>query len=172
MILEPDSGLSRPRDVAVARKRMVAFLLALPLVVALTAGAGWLFGGAAARLHPTVELAERSPPICRRSRWKNCPTPERLALTRAEKQAKDLVPRALELRDRFRSRRILVRLVDRRRDRRKADQPRHGPASGRIPAQPHRLLRLRPLLLSSCPQERIRLGLAPTPEMIAAHPPA
>jgi polyferredoxin len=169
VIQEPDAGLSRPRDVAVARRRVFAVLVALPVVIAAGAGLGLLFGRAASRLHPTVELAEvytsQLPPesIARLS------NPQRLALTRAEKQAKELLPRAQELQRRFRSAGlwfgawaglvIAVKLVSLGMVRRRSEY------------QPDRTGCFAcARCFASCPQERIRLGLAPTPEMIAAHP--
>lgn len=169
LILEPDAGLSRPRDVAAARKRVVIFLVAMPVIVALSAGAGWLFGGAAARLHPTVDLAERHAAHLSPESLAALSNPQRLALTRAEKQAKDLVPRAIELRERFRTAGLWfglwtgvvigVKLVS------------LGMVRRRNEYQPDRTgCYACARCFASCPQERIRLGLAPTPEIIASHP--
>ncbi|MGE3312479.1 MAG: 4Fe-4S binding protein, partial [Limisphaerales bacterium] len=58
IIREPDPGWVRPRDVARARRRILAALAALPVLALAGTGAGWLFGGVAARLHPTVALVE------------------------------------------------------------------------------------------------------------------
>ena len=168
VIVEPDPGLSRPRDVASARRRMLVFLAAMPVVVGLLAGVGWLFGGAAARLHPTVELGERYAAHLSSESLARLTQPQRLALTRAEKQAKDLIPRALELRSRFRTAGLWfgvwtgvvlgVKLIS------------LGMVRKRTEYQPDRTgCYACARCFSSCPQERIRLGLAPTPAMIEAH---
>lgn len=168
VIDEPDTGLARPREVVSARRRVVTLLGWLPVVLMLGAGAGWLFGAAAARLHPTVALADQyreklGPEILARLR-----NPARLALGRAEKQAKELLPRADDLRRRFRTGGLWfglwcgvvvgVKLVS------------LGMVRRRNEYQPDRAACLAcARCFASCPQERIRLGLAPEPVGVAAH---
>lgn len=167
VIREPDAGLTRPRDVALARRRVIAVLVALPLIVAAGAGIGWVFGGAAARLHPTVELAETYASRLSPETVAALKNPQRLALNRAEKQAKVILPRALDLRQRFRTAGVWfgvwsgivvgIKLVSLGMVRRRTDY------------EPDRTgCYACARCFASCPQERIRLGLAPTPEMVAA----
>jgi len=169
VILEPDAGLVRPRDVAAARRLMIVCLAAFPLVVALGAGSGWLFGGAASRWHPTVELAERYTARLSPEAVAGLSNPQRLALTRAEKQARNLVPKAVDLQRRFRTAGLWfgiwtgvvigVKLVS------------LGMVRRRSEFQPDRTgCYACARCFASCPQERIRIGLAPVPATVAAHP--
>ncbi len=171
VIREPDSGLVRPREVSAARRRMIGFLVAFPFIIAVGAGVGWLFGGAAARLHPTVDLAETYAARLAPEVVAGLATPQRLALTRAEKQAKDLLPRAMELRARFRTAGLWfgiwsgvvigVKLIS------------LGMARRRLDYEPDRTgCYACARCFATCPQERIRLGLAPTPEGVALPHPA
>ncbi len=167
VIREPDAGLSRPRDVATARRRVITVLVLLPLIVAAGAGVGWVFGGSAARMHPTVELAETYAQRLSPESIARLNNAQRLALTRAEKQAKVLLPRALDLRERFRTAGLWfgvwsgivvgIKLVSLGMVRRRADY------------EPDRTgCYACARCFASCPQERIRLGLTPIPEGVIA----
>lgn len=169
VIREPDTGISKPREVATARRRAVLLLVSLPFLVAAGAGIGWVFGGAAARMHPTVSLAEvysrRLPPEA----VERLANPERLALTRAERQARDLVPRAVELRERFRTAGLWfgvwgglvvgLKLLSSGMVRKRGDY------------EPDRTgCYACARCFASCPQERIRLGEVPMPVEVVPHP--
>lgn len=168
VIREPDPGLTRPREVAVARRRLVWLLAVVPLVLAAGAGAGWWFGGAAARLHPTVELADRHAARLTAEAVARLTLPKRLALTRAEKQSAELGPQAAELRARFRTAGLwfgiwagavlAIRWVSQAMVRRRAE---YEPDRAGCFACAR--------CFSSCPQERIRLGLAPLPAIVSPH---
>ncbi len=101
VIREPDPGTVRPRDLAVARRRLVAALVAFPFVLATGAAVGWTFGRAAAGLHPSVALAESFARQAPGDASAHLTNPERLALARAAREAPELLPRALELERRF-----------------------------------------------------------------------
>lgn len=169
VILEPDAGLSRPREVSLARRRVLICLAVLPVAIGLGAGSGWLLGGAAARLHPTVALAEEHVRQHSPEDLAALSNPERLALSRAERQERELMPRARELQGRFRwaglwfgvwtGLVIGIKLTSLGMIRRRSEfQPdRTGCfACARC--------------FASCPQERIRLGEAPAPECVVDHP--
>lgn len=169
VIREPDTGLVKPREVAVARRRIIAVLIALPFIVTLGAGIGRVFGGAAARMHPTVELAEVYARRLSPEAVAALANPQRLALGRAEKQARELLPRALDLRDRFRTAGLWfgvwsgvvigLKLVSLGMVRRRGDY------------EPDRTgCYACARCFASCPQERIRLGLAPAAEHVEPHP--
>lgn len=169
IIQEPDAGLVRPKDVSKARRRIVVALVALPVLTVLGAGSGWVFGGAAARMHPTVALVEAYGQS-RASMATAEPTlATRLALGRAERQSKELLPQAEALRAKFRMAGlwfgvwcglvVAIKWISlgmvRRRDEYQPDRTACF-ACARC--------------FSSCPQERIRLGWLPTPEAVVTHP--
>ncbi len=164
-IESPDAGLVRAREVAPARSAVRRALAWLPVWLVLGAVVGWGFGRGAAWWHPTVRLAlahqeltqRGTPPEVEPSR------PDRLALARAEREARELLPRAADLARRMELaglglgvwtgmviglKFLSVGMVRRRSE----FQPDRGAcvACARC--------------FTSCPQERIRLGLAPSPE--------
>jgi NosR/NirI family nitrous oxide reductase transcriptional regulator len=99
VIQAPDSGLATPAEFKRARRRVLAWVAAAPLLIAAGGGAGWVFGDAAARFHPTVKLARfyaRAP-----EDTTSLLTAERLAVERVEREAAILLPRAAELKGRF-----------------------------------------------------------------------
>lgn len=169
VILEPDQGLSRPRDVAVARRRVLVAVALLPLVVAAGGATGWVFGRAAAHLHPTVALAEQWTRQLPPDAIAALSNPERLALGRAERQARELVPAAITLQAQFRKAGLWfgvwtglvvgIKLISLGMVRRRGEY------------QPDRTgCYACARCFASCPQERIRTGLAPVPESVALHP--
>lgn len=169
VIQESDAGMVRPREVGLARRRMVLFLALLPVMVAAGAGIGWLGGGVAARLHPTVSLAENHARRLSPESVAGLSTPERLALERAERQVKELIPRAVDLRERFRRAGLWfgiwsglvigIKLIS------------LGMVRRRTEYQPDRTGCFAcARCFASCPQERIRRGLAPLPEAVVPHP--
>lgn len=169
IIREPDAGLARPKEVMTARRRIVLALGVFPLLLGLGAGAGWMFGGAAARMHPTVALVEDYGRASERGMPANPTLAERLALGRAERQSKDLLPRAEELRGRFRRAGLWfgvwcgvvigVKWIS------------LGMVRRRDEFQPDRTACFAcARCFASCPQERIRRGWAPTPESVVPHP--
>jgi ferredoxin len=169
VIREPDAGLSKPRDVGTARRRAIAVLVALPFVVLAGAGIGRVFGGAAARMHPTVQLAETYSLRLDAEAIARLANPERLALTRAEKQARDLVPKAVELREKFRTAGLWfgvwsglvvgIKLISLGMVRRRSDY------------EPDRTgCYACARCFASCPQERIRIGATPAPLSVLPHP--
>ncbi|MBL9134228.1 MAG: 4Fe-4S binding protein [Verrucomicrobiales bacterium] len=170
VIQEPDSGLTRPRDLAVARRGLVWALAALPLVIAVSAGGGWLFGRVAAQWHPTVALAEDYARQLPPEAVAQLPNPDRLALGRAERQAKELLPRAMELRRQFRTAGLWfgiwtglvigIKLISIGMVRRRSEF---------LPDRTACFACAR--CFASCPQERIRLGWTPMPEAVGAHLP-
>ncbi|MCC7377511.1 MAG: 4Fe-4S binding protein [Verrucomicrobiales bacterium] len=168
VIQEPDAGLTRPRDLAVARRGLVWALVALPFILAFAGGAGWLFGRAASRWHPTVALAESYARQLSPEAVAQLPNPERLALGRAERQAKELLPRATEVRRQFRVAGLWfglwtglvigIKLVSIGMVRRRSEF---------VPDRTGCFACAR--CFASCPQERIRLGWVPTPEVVGSH---
>jgi polyferredoxin len=169
IIREPDPGLLRPKEVSTARRGILVALAALPMLVLAGGGVGWVFGGAAARLHPTVALVEDYGDSLARGVPAEPTLPDRLALDRAERQSKDLLPRAEELRGKFRlaglwfgvwcglvvSMKWISLGMVRRRDEFQPDRTACF-ACARC--------------FSSCPQERIRLGWLPAPDAVVTHP--
>jgi ferredoxin len=98
---EPQAGHPEPGGLARERRRLAFLLLLLPLLVA---GGAWLgrgFSASAARLDPTVSLAERY------LREKDQPvktgvlTPDDLALDRARENHEELIRSAVGIRQRF-----------------------------------------------------------------------
>ncbi|MBL9127980.1 MAG: 4Fe-4S binding protein [Verrucomicrobiales bacterium] len=169
IIREPDPGLSRPKEVASARRRIVVALVVFPVLAAAGAAAGWVFGGTAARLHPTVALVEDYGRSLERGLPPNPTLAEKLALQRAERQSKELLPRAEDLRGRFRDAGLWfgvwcglvigVKWIS------------LGMARRRDEFQPDRTACFAcARCFASCPQERIRRGWLPTPEAVVPHP--
>ncbi len=169
VIREPDAGLVRPKDVARARRGIVCALVALPILAVAGAGCGWVFGGAASRMHPTVALVEDYGRSLNREIAADAPLAERLAMARAERQSKELLPEAEALRERFRLAGLWfgvwcgvvvgVKWVS------------LGMVRRREEFQPDRTTCFAcARCFESCPQERIRLGWLPTPATVAPHP--
>lgn len=160
VIREPDPGLSKPADIRLARRQVLIALGLLPILLVAGAWAGRTGGAAAAGLHPTVELAEVYAARLGPEALDRLANPQRLALTRAERQARDLVPRAMDLRSRFRTAGLWfgvwsglvigIKLIS------------LGMVRKRGEYEPDRTGCFAcARCFSSCPQERIRLGLAP-----------
>lgn len=168
VIREPDEGLVRPAEVVSARRRILVALAVLPALIAIGAWAGRVGANAAARLHPAVDLAETYASRLSPEAVAQLANPERLALTRAEKQARQLVPRAMDLRERFRTAGLWfgvwsglvigVKLIS------------LGMVRKRGEYEPDRTgCYACARCFASCPQERIRLGESVgTPAAIAA----
>ena len=98
---EPWAPPPNPLSLRLERKRLAGFLVLLPVLIGLT---GWLGGRlsvAASRLHPDVALAERFVSHAGQPIRGVSQTPETLALSRAEKNPKELLAAALETRRRF-----------------------------------------------------------------------
>ncbi|HNQ87672.1 MAG TPA: 4Fe-4S binding protein [Verrucomicrobiota bacterium] len=100
-IREPAPAAGPPTALDRDRRRLGWFLLGLPLLVFLTGWGGSHLGPPASRLHPTVALAERylapaetRPPVA-------TPTPESLALDRANQDPKTLLTEARRIQQRF-----------------------------------------------------------------------
>lgn len=159
VIREPDDGLVRPAEVALARRRIVVALALLPLLAMAGAWVGRVGANAAARLHPAVDLAETYAARLSPEAVAQLANPQRLALTRAEKQARQLVPRAADLRQRFRTAGLWfgvwsglvigIKLISLGMVRKRGDY------------EPDRTgCYACARCFASCPQERIRLGLA------------
>jgi len=169
IIREPDAGLVRPREVATARRRVILALVMSPVLVLVGAGAGWVFGGAAARLHPTVALVEDYGIVLERGMPEAPGQAERVAHERVERQARELLPRAEDLRGRFRKAglwfgiwcgvALAVKWVS------------LGMARRREDFEPDRTACVAcARCFESCPQERIRRGWVMAPEAVTPHP--
>ncbi len=99
---EPEATRPEPRDLAQDRKRLVLLLFLLP---ALVAGGGWVgfrFSAAAAKLHPTVGLAESFLRAQGSPRKTGALSPDDLALERARQTPKEILTEAAAVRHRFR----------------------------------------------------------------------
>lgn len=101
-IREPSSGTPEPVSLASERRRLGWQLAALPLL--LLAG-GWLgsnLGVVASRVHPTVALAERHLREQQAPVQHGVQTREALALDRAQRESKEILATALEVRRKLR----------------------------------------------------------------------
>lgn len=167
VIREPDAGLKKPAEVRTVRQQVWRYLVILPVLIGLGMLAGGGFGKVAARWHPTVDLAERFAAASLGTGVPPATLAERVALERAERQARELVPQALALKERFGRAGIWfgawcglvigVRLLS------------VGMVRRRTEFEPDRGACLTcARCFSSCPQERIRRGLAPQPETTVA----
>jgi polyferredoxin len=98
---EPAAGKPEPSRLGADRRRLVLLLGLVPLLMAGCGWVGWKFSGPAARLHPTVDLAERF------VREQNTPTPsgalspDQLALERARQTPKEILTEAAGIRRKF-----------------------------------------------------------------------
>ncbi len=161
-IESPEPGLVRAKEIAPARSGIWRALAWLPVWMVVGAAVGWGFGRGAAALHPTVHLA-----LARQETVEGAAEgsrPDRLALARAEREARELTPRAAELVRRMQYaglglgawtglviglKVLSVGMVRRRNE-----------------FQPDRSACVAcARCFESCPQERIRLGLTPSPEI-------
>jgi len=98
---EPSAGAVEPKLLGPERRRLGRLLLLTPLLIAAGAGLGAKLSVAAAKVHPTVQLAERY------ARQQKDPvpygvmTPEALSLQRAESDPEAMLKSAAEIRRRF-----------------------------------------------------------------------
>ena len=98
---EPVASNTDAQILATDRRRLALLLALLPFLIAGGVGVGWRFSLPAARLHPTVALAERL------VREQGIPpksgalSPDDLALDRARQAPKDALVAAVEIRRRF-----------------------------------------------------------------------
>lgn len=168
-IEEPEPGLVRSKDVAPARSAIWRGLGWLPVWVVVGTVVGWGFGRGAASLHPTVHLAlaaQSAGAGTSEPRAESVSRPDRLALARAEREMRELLPRAADLIRRMQiagaglgawtglvvGLKILGAGMVRRRSEFQPDRS-ACVACARC--------------FASCPQERIRLGMTPSPEWLA-----
>ena len=176
-INHPSAPTPAPKTVAAERGRFLGLIAALPVLVLAGAWLGSRFSEPASRLHPNVGLAEfylqqQSP-----AAQTNLTTVQELALSRAQKEAAELLPEAVAVRRRFVLAGALfgvwIALVV------GAKQLGFSFWRKRTDYEPDRagcLACARCFL--SCPQERVRLGLMPADEAAAiavraaASPPA
>jgi ferredoxin len=163
-IREPVLMPTTPKALAPARRRLGWLVVALPL--ALAAG-GWLGSQLSvplSRLHPTVALAEKYADPKRPAVVPNPPTPDSLALGRAERDAREVIARAVEVRDKFKvsgwlfggwtALVVMVKLFGLSV---RPDRTEFEPDRGACVACARCFL--------SCPNERVRLGLMPASEL-------
>jgi Fe-S-cluster-containing hydrogenase component 2 len=102
-IRAPTASPQTPQALAVDRQRFSRLLLlALPLV-AFGAFGGSKLGVATSRVHPTVELAEAFVATNKPPNQPGVRTPESLALARAERESKQLLAAALDIRQRLKT---------------------------------------------------------------------
>ncbi len=98
---EPQTIPLEPKSLRRDRARLALLLLSVPLLMAGGGWVGWRFGGAAATLHPTVNLAERY------VREEKIPvtgpalSPEALSLERARQNPQELLEQAAAVRRKF-----------------------------------------------------------------------
>lgn len=100
-IREPTTAPANPQVLAPDRRRLGWLLLLLPVLVA---GGGWLSAKLSvplSKLHPTVSLAEKFADPKKPVTAPNPPTPDSLALGRAERDPQLLLTSAVEIRRRF-----------------------------------------------------------------------
>jgi polyferredoxin len=97
----PENPNLTPEKAAGERRRLAVLLLLLPLLVASFGWLGWKFSATAARVHPTVSLAEKF------VREQNTPvktgvlSPDELALERARQEPRELLMDAAKIRRKF-----------------------------------------------------------------------
>ncbi len=162
----PAAPAPAAKAVAAERGRFLGLLAALPVLVLAGAWVGSRFGAPASQLHPSVALAEfyleQQSPTART----NLTKVEELALSRAQKEAPELLPAAVEARRRFTLAGALfgvwVALVLGFKQlgfsfwRKRTDyEPDRGACVGCARC------------FLACPQERVRLGLMPAEEAAA-----
>jgi ferredoxin len=98
---EPESSAAEPQALTGDRRRLAVLILLVPVLLAGGGWLGWRFGVPAARLHPTVSLADRL------VREEGTPgkigvqSPDDLALTRARQGPQELLSEAASLRHQF-----------------------------------------------------------------------
>jgi len=100
-IREPAVSAQNPQALALDRARLSWLLLLAPLLVAVGALGGSKLSVAAARVHPTVALAEKFIAPNKPPNQPGARTPESLALARAEQGPKALLAAAMNIRRRF-----------------------------------------------------------------------
>ncbi|MBX3747000.1 MAG: 4Fe-4S binding protein [Verrucomicrobiae bacterium] len=168
-IREADPVPARPAVLGQARRRVVGWLVGLPLLMAAGALLGGWAGGAASRLDPTVRLMALRAEVLGGGTTDGWRHSDRLALERADREADELNLQAAQTRERFRTAGIgfgvwsgLVvgwRLIS------------LGMVRRRTEFEPDRAACVAcARCFESCPQERIRLGLAPEPVSVAMTP--
>jgi ferredoxin len=98
---EPESGQPPAASLVPDRRRLSWLLALVPVLIAAGTLLGRQFSGPASRLHPTVALAEQlvkeqgAPPRT------GLPTPDDLALARAQQTPKEILSAAAQIRQRF-----------------------------------------------------------------------
>src|SRR5262249_8493010 len=98
---EPQAIPLEPQSLRRDRTRLALLLAAIPLLMASGGWVGWKFSGAAATLHPSVNLADRY------VREEKIPvtgpalSPEDLALERARQNPQELLEQAAAVRQKF-----------------------------------------------------------------------
>lgn len=166
---EPTPAGATSEPAPVQRRRIGWLLLALPVLVAAGALIGWQLGAPAARLHPTVELAERY--VQQKLQPVAYPpsSPEALSLVRAEADPEALLASARKIRERM----VLAGWL-------------FGGWAGLVIGLKLLTLSLRPVrtdwepdrgacvacarCFESCPNEQVRRGLIPAAPPLAAAP--
>ncbi len=159
-IREPVLTPTTPEALAPARRRLGWLLLLLPVLLVV---GGWLGSKGSvpfSKVHPTVALAERYAQTNKPTVMPNPPTPDSLALGRAERDAPQLVAAAVDIRRRFvlsgwlfggwTALVIVVKLIGLSV---RPDRAEFEPDRGACVACARCFL--------SCPNERVRLGLLP-----------
>jgi ferredoxin len=107
VIREPSAGAVPPRLLGVERRRLGWLLVALPVLVAAGSWGGSKLSPVAARLHPTVALADRYRRQQREPVSYGVMTPEALSLARVEENPEAVLAAAADLRRRFKLAAIL-----------------------------------------------------------------
>jgi ferredoxin len=100
-IREPTPPPTQPATLATDRRRLTLALALLPILIAAGALIGSKLATPLSRLHPTVQLAERFVQTGTPTTPPNPPTPDSLALSRAERDPQTLLTHAVALRHRF-----------------------------------------------------------------------
>lgn len=165
----PSTGAIIPTAQSRERRRLGWLLLLLPVLIAAGAWFGSKLGPAAARLHPTVALAERYLQQQQHPVNYGVMTPEALSLARVEENPETVLNAAADLRRRF----VLATLL-------------FGGWAGLVIGVKLIMLSLQYRRLEyepdrggcfacarcflSCPNERVRLGLMPASELPAGAP--
>src|ERR1044071_5426827 len=96
---EPES--SGAENLNTERRRLTWMLLLFPLLIAAGAGLGWGFSGVAARMHPTVKLAELFVREQGSPQKGGALAPDDCALERARQNPKEILIQASQIQQRF-----------------------------------------------------------------------
>jgi ferredoxin len=97
----PESGRPAPRDLKRERRQLALALLITPVLIALGAWGGFKFSPTAARLHPTVSLAQQLTLNQGQPAAKGALSPADLELQRARQNPREILADAARIQHRF-----------------------------------------------------------------------